>query len=136
MQARGLTRHDLSFVVADCDEAKIARLQASLKRVLAREGFENAKVRVERAKGRDDSAVRFVPIIPQRTISRPVHTSRPAAPRAVRRNRANRARAPGGRGGDDDPHEPEPIAPWRGLAVASIRLHAHVLRRSAAMRVA
>lgn len=108
MAADAVERNHLAFVICDCDEAKIARLALSLESVLAREGFKGPKVKIERVKGREDGAVRFVPIVPQRTISRPVHTSRPAAPRAVRRNRANRARAPGGCG-DDDPHDLDPF---------------------------
>lgn len=51
-------------------------------------------------------------------------------PRVSRSRVAQRSRSPG-RLGDEPPPEPD-IASWRGLAVASVRMVAHLERRRAA----
>jgi hypothetical protein len=66
-------------------------------------------------------------LAPRRSSSR---ERRPSVSRRV-------ARSSVGSRGDPPPGEsdPEPLAPWRGLVTASIRMHAHVLRRAATERV-
>src|SRR4051812_16957965 len=68
------------------------------------------------------------------------HRTRTAAPRPrehrPRERRASRSHSRRGPPRDDDPPDPLASAGWRGFAVASLRLHAHELRRSGARRAA
>jgi hypothetical protein len=79
-----------------------------------------------------DTGLRWDRIRPQ-NIARQRGASRERRPQTRRRV----ARTSGSRG-DPPPGEsdPESLAPWRGLEVASIRMSAHVLRRIAAARAA
>jgi hypothetical protein len=64
-------------------------------------------------------------------------TRQRGASRERRPSRSRRiARSSVGSRGDPGDPDPDPIASWGGVVDAAVRMHAHVLRRAAAMRLA
>jgi hypothetical protein len=144
MAAGYVARRKLSFVAFDVDDQRADRLSRNLERILTRQGFDEPRVKLERVKsssGKD--AMRFTPVIKLSPIIKrepPVNTPRPRERRPQRRRASSSVRRP--RRGRD-PDEPAPplgrlytFDSWGGILAASARLHAHVLRRAAAMRLA
>jgi hypothetical protein len=147
MVARSLAARQAEFGRAAYDAAH----RAALKWLERHPDDDDAATRVARAaaqrfggglirfeyRGPARLEVLFRQSVHQSVRRQTVCASRRPSRRARTRRRARTVARTVGSRGDPHPEEPpDPLAHWRGLIAASVRMHAHLCRRTAAARVA